>query len=96
LLSFEELPGPRRSFKYTRRDTDETARLTFDPSVLKPVSANENHDMNKQIGRLIQGNLSADERDAFYERWHTRVEAILQADPEPNSPFTVETSNSTD
>lgn len=96
LLSFEELPGPGRSFKYTRRDTDETARLTFDPSVLKPASANEGHDMNTQIGRLVQGDLSADERDAFYERWHTRVEAILQADPEPNSPFTVETSNSTD
>jgi hypothetical protein len=93
-LSFEEIPGPGRSFDFTRVDTEETVRITFTPAAMKSESANESPEVTGQIGRLIHGDLSEEERDAFYETWHARVQMILQADPEPETPFTLEPGGS--
>lgn len=93
-LSFEETPGPGRSFEFTRVDTEETVRITFTPAAMKPESANESPEVTEQIGRLINGDLSDEERDAFYETWHTQVQMILQADPGPDTPFTLERGDS--
>ncbi|WP_436926114.1 hypothetical protein [Halosimplex amylolyticum] len=93
-LSFEEIPGPGRSFEFKRVDTEETVRITFTPSATKPESANGSPEVKEQIARLVQGDLSDEERDAFYETWHTRVQMILQADPGPDTPFSMERDDS--
>lgn len=93
-LSFEEISGPGRSFEFTRVDTEDTVRLTFAPAAMKSKSANESPEVKEQIGRLIHGNLSDEERNAFYETWHTRVQMILRADPGPDTPFALERCDS--
>jgi hypothetical protein len=93
-LSFEGTPGPGRSFEFTRVDTEEAVRITFNPTAMKSESANESPGVKEQIGRLTHGGLSDEERDAFYETWHTRVQMILRAKPGPDTPFTLERGDS--
>jgi hypothetical protein len=90
LLSFGEVPGPGRSFAFTRADTDETVRVSFDPSATGVEPEDGGGSPMQAVGKLVAGEASDAEREQFYDRWHGRVQRVLDAPAGDGSPFTLE------
>jgi len=90
LLSFGGVPGPGRSFAFTREDTDETVRVSFDPSATGVDPEDGGGSPMQAVGKLVAGEASEAERERFYETWHGRVQRVLDAPAADGSPFTVE------
>lgn len=90
LLAFEDRPGDGRTFEFTRLDVETTVRTTFDPSVEGIGPPDRQDPTTNLIPKLVSGDASDAEQNAFYDAWHDRVQAILQADPGPESPFTLD------
>lgn len=90
LMSFGEVQGPGRSFEFTREDTGETARISFEPSKTG-VDPDEGGGAPMQaVASIVQGEATDAEREQFHEQWHARVQRVLDAEPGDDSPFTVE------
>lgn len=89
LLSFGEVPGPGRSFAFTRTDTDETVVASFNPTAAGIDPSSGGGKPLQLLPKLIQGEASASEREQFYDKWHNRVQRILDAQPGDESPFTL-------
>jgi hypothetical protein len=90
LMSFGEVPGPGRSVEFTREDTDETVRLSFDPSATGVDPDDGGGAPMQAAASIVQGEASEAEREQFHEQWHSRVQRVLDAEPAEDSPFTVE------
>ncbi|WP_265111965.1 formylmethanofuran dehydrogenase subunit E family protein [Halosolutus halophilus] len=75
LLRFGAIGVDGIAFEFTRTDTDETVRVTYDTSKIPDAGPATQH-----LPALIEGDATADERAAFAEAWHGRVEAILDGD----------------
>lgn len=89
LLSFGEVPGPGRSFEFTREDTGETVRVSFEPS-RTGVSPDEGGGSPMQAAAaIVQGDASDAQRERFHEQWHGRVQRVLDTEPGEGSPFTL-------
>ncbi|WP_458209304.1 hypothetical protein [Haladaptatus sp. NG-SE-30] len=93
LLSFGDVPGSGRSFAFTRRDTGDTVRVSFDPKETGVEPPGGADDAVNLIPKLVSGAATEDEREAFYDVWHGRVQRILDATPGPDSPFTLSTDD---
>ncbi|ELY93647.1 MULTISPECIES: FmdE family protein [Natrialba] len=84
LLHFDgfEAATPEPTFQFRRTDTDETVEVTYHVSDVP--------DGGPAVGNLqtiLAGSASDEQRKAFAEDWHRRVQAVLSDD----SLFTVET-----
>lgn len=94
--------GPGRTFEFTRTDTDETIRVTFDPDAVgmspgtggdgapSPDSGGPDGGPAALLPKLVAGEASDGERERFLETWHGRVQRILDSDPGSESPFTLD------
>ncbi|MDX1746409.1 MAG: hypothetical protein R3324_10770 [Halobacteriales archaeon] len=82
LLTFGPVDGPGtgRSFAFTRTDTGETVRLSYDPSKTGGM-----HDLIP----AITGEDGSTKEEAVAE-WHRRVERILAMTPDPDGPLVLE------
>ncbi|MFT4890221.1 MAG: hypothetical protein ACI9YT_001135 [Halobacteriales archaeon] len=83
LLTFDafDTDGPDPTFRFRRTDTDETVEVTY--------HVGDVPDGGPAIGnlqRILDGSASEDQRVAFDEAWHGRVQAVLS----DGSLFTVE------
>jgi len=82
-LHFDDFEDADPTFVFTRTDTDDSVRVTYHvadvPSAGPVIQALQN---------LIEGIATPEERDAFGDAWHGRVERVLTDD----DLFTVERS----
>ena len=88
LLTFDafDAGGPEPTFRFRRIDTGETVEVTYHVSRVP--------DGGSAIGnlqRILDETATEDQREAFAEAWHRRVQAVLDDD----SLFTVEAAGST-
>jgi len=88
LMSFGEVPGPGRSFEFSREDTGEAVRVSFEPSAAGGDGGGGNS--MQDAASVVQGEATETERERFREQWHGRVQSVLDASPGDGSPFTVE------
>jgi formylmethanofuran dehydrogenase subunit E len=70
--------------KLTRRDTQESVTLTYDPS-----SVPSDKRMQALMGKNIQGLASKEEKDTFGQLWQQRVEEILLNTPQYTQLITI-------
>ena len=89
LMSFGEVPGPGRSFEFTREDTGETVRVSFQPSATGVDPAEGGGSPMQAAAGIVRGEASDAERERFHEQWHGRVQRILDAAAGEQTPFTV-------
>jgi hypothetical protein len=82
-LRFGEIGTTEPAFVFTRTDTDESLRVTYHVSDVPDAGPT-----TRYLDEMIDGTATADEREAFAEAWHGRVERVLTDD----SLFTVEQS----
>lgn len=92
--------GPDRTFDFRRTDTDETVRVTFDPSAVgmnpgedgpgSSASSDDDSVPMAMLPKLVAGEATPDERERFLDSWHGRVQRILESEPGDGSPFTLE------
>jgi hypothetical protein len=75
LLRFGAIGTEGITYEFTRTDTDQTVRVTYDTSKIPDAGPATRH-----LPSLIDGEATADERAAFAEAWHGRVERILRGD----------------
>lgn len=90
LMTFGELPGSGRAFEFRRIDIDEAVRVAFDPSAAGVDPSGGDGPPVDALPRLISGEADADEREAFLDAWHGRVQRLLRAEPGAERPFSVE------
>lgn len=90
LLTFGEVAGSGRSFAFTRTDSEAVVRVSFDPAVSGVDPSGVEGPPVDAIPRLISGEADTDEREAFFDTWHGRVQRLLRADPGDGSPFTLD------
>ncbi|MFB6153400.1 MAG: hypothetical protein ABEJ27_04025 [Halodesulfurarchaeum sp.] len=69
------------TFRFYRTDTDETVEVTYHVSNVPDGGPAMGH-----LQQLIEGTASQEEREAFDEAWHGRIQVVLSDD----SLFTVE------
>ncbi len=93
LLTYGDVPGSGRSFAFTRRDTDDTVRVSFDPASDGGVPPDGDESPTNLVPKLVSGEATAEERTAFHDAWHGRVKRILDATPGTNGPFTIQTGD---
>lgn len=90
LLSFGDVDDPGRAFRFERTDTDTTIVVSFNPSATG-VDPDAGGDPPMQtLSKVVAGTADEDEATAFRNKWHGRVQRILDA-PADGGPFTVET-----
>jgi|AntRauMinimDraft_4_1070384.scaffolds.fasta_scaffold00139_26 formylmethanofuran dehydrogenase subunit E len=89
LMSFGEVPGPGRSFEFTREDTGEAVRVSFDPSATAADPDEGGRSPMQAAASIVQGEASEADRERFHEQWHGRVQRVLDARPSEERSFTV-------
>lgn len=94
----DAVAAPGRTFDFTRTDTDETVRVTFDPDAVGvspddagggPGDGDPARGPSAMLPEVVAGDATDAERAAFLDAWHDRVQRILDSDPGENSPFTL-------
>ena len=74
-LHFDDFESDDLAFEFTRTGTDESVRVTY--HVTNVPSAGP---ATQALQKLIDGTATPEERDAFSEAWHGRIERILTDD----------------
>jgi len=72
MLSYGVFGDEGVQFAFARTDTDDTVVVTYhvaDVPTLGPEG--------QYLTKIVDGNATAQERDAFANAWHTRVQAVL-------------------
>lgn len=90
LLTFEDDSGQGRSFSFSRDDTDETVRVSFEPAAAGVDPTETDGQPRDIIPLLISGEIPDEEREEFLDQWYARVSRILNASTGGSSPFTLE------
>lgn len=88
MLSYDDIDAPGRAFRFRRTDTDESVLVTFDPSATGVDPDDGGGTPMDAISKLVSGDASPEEAQAFYSTWHDRVQRILTA-PADSGPFDV-------
>jgi len=88
LLSFGDVDAPGRAFRFERSDSEEAVVVSFDPAATGVDPEDGGGAPMQTLSAVVSGEASAEERDAFHEQWHDRVQQILDA-PAEGGPFTV-------
>lgn len=89
LLSFGPVDGPGRAFRFERTDTDDAVVVSFDPASTGVDPEDGGGAPLQTLSAVVSGEAAAEEREAFHEQWHGRVQRILDA-PAEGGPFTVD------
>lgn len=84
LLSFGDLEGDGPIVAFERTDTGDAVTVTYHVGDIPEAGPAIQH-----LEKLIEGTATAEERSAFAEAWHGRVQTVLTDD----SLFTVSHSN---
>lgn len=88
LLTYETFDAPGRSFKFERTDTDAGVIVSFDPSATG-VNPDPGGGVPMQtLSKIVAGDADEESAAAFRDKWHSRVQKILDA-PAEDGPFTV-------
>ncbi|MFB6160936.1 MAG: FmdE family protein [Haloferacaceae archaeon] len=74
-LHFRDFESDGPAFEFTRTDTDESVRVTYHVSDVSSAGP-----ATEALGKLIDGTATPEERDAFSEAWHSRIERVLTDD----------------
>lgn len=84
LLSFGPVdgPGPGRVFVFTRTDTDETVRVSFDPTT--------DGGMSDLVPRIVGPEADEEGREEAIAEWHRRVQGVLDLEPSADGPLVLE------
>lgn len=90
LLTYEDTSGSSRSFSFTRTDSNDTIRVSFDPTATGVNPTEGGGQPAEIIPQIISGDVQKAEREEFLDQWHERVRRILTASAEDNSPFSLE------
>ncbi|MFB6269777.1 MAG: hypothetical protein ABEH83_07525, partial [Halobacterium sp.] len=92
LLSFGEVDGPGRSFEFSRTDTGESVCVSFAPDAVGVAPPDDDGGgVTDLIPQLVAGEATPEQREQFHDQWHSRVQRVLDAEPGPDSPFTLTT-----
>lgn len=75
LLTFGAFGDDALAYRFTRTDTGETVRVTYDTAAIPSAGPGVEH-----LPKLVAGEATDEERDAFVRAWHGRVERILRGD----------------
>ena len=75
LLEFGDLDGDGPTVELERTDTGEAVRVTYHVGDVPGTGPAARH-----LEKLIAGTATAEERAAFAEAWHARVETVLTDD----------------
>lgn len=81
MLTFGEIDADGVVFRFERTDTGDAVKVTYDTTKI-PKSG----PATRNLPKLIDGSATDEERAAFADAWHGRVQAVLTDD----EPFTVE------
>ncbi|MFB6169922.1 MAG: FmdE family protein [Haloarculaceae archaeon] len=74
-LRFGDLDGDGPTFEFTRTDTGANVRVTYHVGDVPATGPATRH-----LERLVAGTATEEERAAFAEAWHDRVERVLSDD----------------
>jgi hypothetical protein len=74
-LYFEDSDGVEPMFTFARTDTDTAAQVTYHVSEVPDTGP-----ATQYMSELINGTATDEEREAFAEAWHGRVQAVLTDD----------------
>jgi formylmethanofuran dehydrogenase subunit E len=74
-LHFEDFESDDPAFGFTRTDTGESVRVTYHVADVPAAGP-----ATQALQKLIDGTATPEERDAFSEAWHDRIERILTDD----------------
>jgi formylmethanofuran dehydrogenase subunit E len=74
-LHFGDFESDDPAFEFTRTDTDESVRVTYHVADVPAAGP-----ATQALQKLIDGTATPDERGAFSEAWHGRIERILTDD----------------
>lgn len=75
LLSFEAGDGDGITYRFERTDNSEKVCVTYHVSDVP-----ETGPVARYLPKLIEGEATASEREAFTEAWHGRVRTVLTDD----------------
>lgn len=89
LLSFGDVGASGRAFRYERTDADAAVVVAFDPAASGVAPDAGGGTPMDTLPKIISGDADDEAVTAFRDRWHDRVQAILDA-PADGGPFTVE------
>lgn len=82
LLSFGDVDGPGRAFRFDRTDTDDAVVVSFDPAATGVDPEDGGGAPMQKLSAVVSGEASTEEREAFHEQWQDRVQRILDAPAE--------------
>lgn len=88
LLTFGDVDGPGRSFRFERTDTGDAVTVSFEPAATGVEPDEGGGPPMKQLSRVVAGEATEAEATAFREQWYERVQRVLDA-PADGGPFTV-------
>lgn len=89
LLTFGNVAGPGRTFRFEWNDTGASVVISFDPSATGVDPDTNGGKPMKILSKVASGVADDAETDAFRDQWHARVQRILEA-PSDGGPFSVE------
>lgn len=75
LLQFADLEADGPTFVFTRTDTGTSIQVTYHVSDVPDAGP-----ATQNLPKLIEGTATTEEREAFSEAWHGRIERILTDD----------------
>lgn len=75
LLSFTTFDTADVAFEFTRTDVGESVRVTYHVGDVPPAGV-----ASEYLPKLVDGTATDEEREAFAEAWHGRVETVLTED----------------
>ncbi|QOS13480.1 FmdE domain protein (plasmid) [Haloferax gibbonsii] len=88
-LTFGNVDGPGRTFRFERSDTGAAVVISFDPSATGVDPDTNGGKPMQMLSKVVSGVADDAETDAFRDQWHDRVQRILEAPPD-GGPFSVE------
>ncbi len=72
-LEFREIETDGITFAFKRTDTNDTVEVTYNISQIPPSGSS-----TKYLSKILDGNETIKEREAFSKEWHNRVQTILK------------------
>lgn len=88
LLSFGTVDAPGRAFRFERTDTGGTVVVSFDPTATGVDPDPGDGAPMQVLSKVVAGSADEGEAAAFRDKWHGRVQRILDA-PADGGPFTI-------
>ncbi|MFT4920919.1 MAG: hypothetical protein ACI8XM_000110 [Haloarculaceae archaeon] len=90
LLSFDDVDGSGRAFRFERTGTYGSVVVSFDPSGTGTDPDSGRGSPTQTLSKVVAGTANETEATTFRDQWYDRVQGILEA-PADGGPLTVET-----